>query len=315
MTAQTHPHDSADHDLLALPVRVTWLGETPMLEWRRLGLSAARGAMFEDAVKGARITRLEPLDGLDEAAGPGPLAGAIHHTWRCGSTLLCAQFNAVPRTIALSEPYLFSNLLVGREQPPALAAARIRKLAGALGGALAGVADRVVIKWPGLLAQHAAALEAALPEVRGIFMHRDPAAVVASLVRQPLGPVLGLARRYLGDLPPGIDPDGLLGTAHLIAASCRGAARARHLRRCCYAQLPQAAWTGIAPWFGIPLAEQAQAAMAEAALWHSKRPPGARRFTGDPAWSFTQHDRAEVEAAIAVIDAGLTTVKASLTPL
>lgn len=315
MIQPTIPPDPGTDILLDLPVRVIWFGDRPLVEWRRLALAAIRGPLFEAAVAGASLVKLEPLDALDPDIGPGPISGAIQHTWRCGSTLLCAQFNALSRTVALSEPYLFSNLLVGRTQPPELAQRRIRQLAGALGTALRPVADQVVIKWPGLLAQHRAELEAALPEVQSIFLYRDPLAVVGSLMRRPLGFAFDLPRSYFGALPSGTDPDSLLGAAHLIAATCRAVAESPMLRRCDYADLPAATAAQIAPWFGIALDERNRAALAEAARWHSKQPPGVSRFTSDPAMPAGLEVTARAEQAAAIIAPALDLVRARLEPL
>jgi hypothetical protein len=315
LSQPTTPPDPASNILLELPVRVTWFGDRPLVEWRRVSLAAIRGPLFEVAVAGAPLAKLAPLDELDASVGPGPIKGAIHHTWRCGSTLICAQFNAAARTLALSEPYLFSNLLVGHAQPPELAQRRIRQLAGALGTALRPVADHVVIKWPGLLAQHRAELEAALPEVQGIFLHRDPLAVVASLIRRPLGSAFDLPRSYFGALPSGVEPDSLLGAVHLIAATCRAVAASSVLRRCDYAALPAATATQIAPWFGIALDERDRAALAEAAQWHSKHPPGTSRFTADPVLPDGPEVTAQAEQAAAIIAPALDLVRTRLDPL
>ncbi|HEX4847831.1 MAG TPA: hypothetical protein VFV30_06780 [Novosphingobium sp.] len=274
------PTESAS--ALELPGRVVWFGNQPVLEWRRLDLADALGPRFYESALKAPVVRIQALDTIPEE-GLERVAGLILHAWRCGSTLLCALFNTAPRTVALSEPSCFSDLLVGIEQEPALAAARIRKLAACFGHALAGVADRVVIKLPGLLAQHAEEIEDALPEVPVIFLHREAGAVVQSLLREPIGNLSAAPARYRGSMPASAAPESLLFTASIIAENTRAIAKTRRVHCCDYRHLPALTWQGIAGHFGLALSEADCQRMAEAAQWHSKFRPGVRRFTGDAA--------------------------------
>lgn len=302
-----------DVETIAMPVRVTWLGDLPLVEWRAVGLTEARGPRFYEAAERAAVLRIAPLDEAPDPAGPIAISGTIQHIWRCGSTLLCAQFNAVPGCLALSEPFVFSNLLVGRVQDRELARIRIRKLAGLLAGAVQDFADHLVIKWPGLIGQHAAQLEQALPEVPGIFLHRRPRDVLASMLREPLGEALGLPQSYFGAMPAAADRDSLLGAAYLIAGTCAEVAAATRLRHCNYERLPAATAERIAPWFGITLDPSGHDAMAASAQWHSKHPRGTRAFSGDlPP---LVDDRTLIADAEAVIEPALARTLAALQPV
>lgn len=308
-----------DHAVtLTVPAAVIWNGSSPVVEFREISMTALDAPFWEQTLAKGRIVAVRPLDTLPLPDGPLALVGAVHHIWRCGSTLVCRQFSALADCYALSEPYVFSNLIVGHPQPVEVLEARVRRLLGALQQALAPVATRLVIKWPGLLAQHARELAEALPEVPMVFLHRDPVEVLASIKREPLGTIRNLSAEYLGGANRQLadeSPDTPEILAHMIAHNCRHAAAAPRLRHCDYNRLPLATPDAIAPFFGMALGADDRRAMRETANWHSKAGRGGAPFTSDSDLNQRAADSELRRLAEEVIAPALAEVRAKLEPV
>lgn len=236
---------SAEESLI-VPARVLWLGETPLVEMRRISGAALAQAFWDDIVAKAPIVTVLPLDAQTLPEGRVPLRGAIFHTYRCGSTLLCRQMSALPGVYAAAEPSFLSQLVFGGHNDPQALRDRILKLVALLSGGL-GVPD-IVIKWPGLLADRAGALVAALPDVPMLFLHRDPVEVLASIERAPLGNIVAALETVGLSMPSG-ETGETASAAVVIAHLCRCVAAVPPLRRMDYARLDPAR---VARHFGLP---------------------------------------------------------------
>jgi hypothetical protein len=302
--------------VFCLPVAVVWADDVPMVEYRWFPQKHLSRWFIEPAVARAKVARIMPLDSLPLPSGPLSLRGYIHHIWRCGSSLLCRQLETFPRTVALGEPYFLADLLSKPGQSPSLVAERIRKLIGAVCTALEPIADRVIIKWPSHLSQHAAEIAAALPEVPGLFLHRAPVEVLASMERNPLGLFDKLPDSYRGRLAVGRGAtNSFAAVASVIAANCDAAAAVKTLRHVDYARLPMATVTDIAPYFGFTVDAAAATAMIAAAVPHSKDNSRQRTFSSD---SQSKRDEASAEAhmlAAEVIAPALNRLIATLPPI
>jgi hypothetical protein len=264
---------------IEVPTSVVWAGLNPLVEYRRIDANQLRGRHFFELAAEGKITRVVPLDQLPDD-GPSAMIGSIHHMWRCGSTLLCRQLSVLPRVIALSEPYLFSNLLIGHPQPADLLHRRLRQLATTLSEALRPLADRIVIKWPGLLAQHAGELAAAFPAMRSVFLHRDPIEVLASIEQRPLGPTLSLPSRYFG-AKSFVDPDSLAAVASLLECNISAMRGRSEVKSCNYTRLTGDGTLAVANWLNLPFADDSTAQIAEITRWDAKRSPHSQQFSDD----------------------------------
>ena len=266
---------------LTVPAEIVWHGDTPLVTFSTIAAADLDLPFLSDALARGRVSHFTPLDRLDRDDGELQLAGGIHHLTRCGSTLVRRQFDALPRVIALSEPFVFQHLLEGPMAPPETTHRRLRQLLAAWRDALAPIADRLVVKWPSLVAQHAATLAAALPDVPMIFLHRNATEILASIAADPLGGLQNLREHHLGQPLPA---DEIEAWATMLARTCRIAAGTPNMRTLDYAALPAASWTHVAPYFGLRADETA---MASVATTHSKHrrpfaPDGpARRATTD----------------------------------
>lgn len=114
-----------------------------------------------------------------------PPAAFIFHCGRCGSTLLARLFAADPANRVCIEPEELRNFLQkarGRLQQPEVAR-EFWALVLALGAQPAVEERRLIVKFHSLAVFHARDIRRIFPDVPFIFLLRDPAEVVASLVR------------------------------------------------------------------------------------------------------------------------------------
>lgn len=236
---------------------------------------------------------------------------------RCGSTALLRQFHALERVFGLSEPFVFLKLLNKASADPELAPARVRRLVSLFRDGLAPIADRMVIKWPTLLCRSAAVLAEALPEAPMVFIHREPEEVLASIEARPLGKVSDLpAELFAGPDDKSISAEpahGLGAVSRMLAANCRWIAQTSSVRRLDYAQMSDAAWLDVAPYFGFVLSAADRAAMEAEAARDAKNRDGT--FVPD---SLDKRRDASPEArrlAADVLLPALAEVKAKLSPV
>ncbi len=261
-------------------MRIVWVGAVPLVAMGRIDLRLMNGAFwYDDVSRHAVVEQLVPLDSIAIDIDALGLIGAVHHMTRCGSTLIMRQISAVPGLFGVSEPIVFQQLLDGPAAEPALTRRRIRTMVALHRDALRGRADRFAIKWMATMAHHAAALAHALPEVPMLFLHRDPAAVMRSIIREPLGePARGGSAKLAPSLRlAGLAPDVTIDDpverlAHLVAGSCIAAAQTGGMVRLDYADLPDATPDAIFPYFGLSVSDADRAAVRDAARGHSKRP-------------------------------------------
>lgn len=270
---------------MIVPTAIVWRGDTPLMTMAKIAGDRLCQPFWADTLVGARTIGFEPLDDFMPATPALGVAGMIFHIGRCGSTLLCRQFEALPRTVALSEPFVFQQLLDGPVSPADVTRRRVRRLLAAHWQGLRGACDRLIVKWPALLSQHARAIMEALPEVPALFLHRDPRMVLVAVADDPIAANGAVCPRHLAlspsSAPTAMPSDPLEISARLIAAAYAGAIDAPGLRTVDYADLPSAAWQMIAGHFGIALSPSDADAMLRVAGYHSKDPARTRRFVPD----------------------------------
>ena len=270
---------------LVVPTSLTWRGDDPIVTFGEAPREALALPFWAQTVAAARPVGIASLDSLAPKADQARIAGFIFHMTRCGSTLAARQFSALPRTYAVSEPFAFQHLLERPDTDADRRARRLRTLLGAHAEALSPAADVLVIKWSSLMGLYAAEIERALPATPGVFLHRAPAEVLASIAAAPLGGRRHLRPEHLGRHRPAdlaaCPPLEL--SARAIANICDQVALAASIRSVSYVDLPQASWQALAPAFGICVGDAERAAMARAAEPHAKDPTRTGRFAGD-AW-------------------------------
>lgn len=295
-----------------LPSKVIWQGDRPLVELRRVLPEQLTLPFWDDIVGQGQVVGFRSLDSSPIPTGV-PLSGGIFHTYRCGSTLLCRQLSALPRTFALAEPNCVSQLITGAEQDTVLLRARLLKLFGLVRQGLGPRGERLVIKWLGHLADRSAEITAALPEVPMLFVHRDPVEVLASIERRPLGNMQGVPEHLRA---PGAAGDArsqdLQKVAAMLAGMCRAVAKTGGIPRLDYTDLSEPTMALLLGYFGLTADEAGLAAMRTAGRWYSKTAAGAVAFSDDSAAKQIESSALARDLARAIVAPALREVATSL---
>jgi len=271
------------------PIRIDLSGAAPVVDWADLSEERFVEPFFEQTVarwaSGPRArplvrTGLEALIILDNEPSLEP-AGMIFHLSRCGSTLVSRLLGTLPGAVVLAEP-LPLNALLGLEPGRVSEATLIRLvrlLVRALGRRRHGDERHLVLKCTSWNIRRRSVLAAAFPETPWVWVQREPAHVLASVLATPpswlgLGVTPPRSARLFG-LDPVAVPAGArvefaaraLG-AMLDAAATDPAARLS----IDYADLPAAVWQRVAPHFGIEADSAVIQRMTEESRLYSKDP-------------------------------------------
>lgn len=299
------------------PVRIDFSGPSPAVYWADLtsqrfvepflDQTVARWASGPSARPPVR-TGLDALEALDGEPSLEP-TGIIFHLSRCGSTVVSRLLGTLPGVLVLAEPAPLNTLLgLDADQiDDASLVALLRLVVRALGRCRHGDERRLVLKCSSWNIRRRAILADAFPETPWVWVQRDPAQVLASLLAKPPG-WLGLGsppqraiRRF------GLDPAAVPAmTQPEFAARALGAmleaAATDPARRLCidHADLPGAVWQRVAPHFELETDAAAIARMTAASRLYAKDPE-PRIFTGDAQRPLTDEMR---DAAARFADTG-----------
>lgn len=205
---------------------------------------------------------------------PGSLRvpdGFVFHMSRCGSTLVARMLAALPDSYAINEASPIDALLhASAGAPEDVRVAALRTMVGALGGRpsrrwFVKLSARPVLELP--------LFRLAFPEVPWVFIHRDPAAVIAShmAMRGPeLDPLLTPSSLYGIEDGRAIPDENYCATA--LARLCEAALDAEGGRHVDHADLPEAFFSTILPHFGIDPDEAPREKLEDITRRHAKRP-------------------------------------------
>lgn len=277
------------------PVRLDFSAAIPAVFWADLtgvrfdepffDRTVARWAATADA-RSLVKTGFDALVALDSEASLEP-AGIVFHLSRCGSTLVSRLLGTLPGVVVLNEPAPLNHLLgLGAQRlggNELVAAARV--LVRALGRRRHDDERRLVLKCSSWNIRRREILAAAFADTPWVWVQRDPARVLASLLARPpgwLGPQARRAARRFG-----IDEAAVPAmtraeyAARALGAMLESAAADPAGRLCIdYADLPSAVWLSVARHFGFDVDASAVALMAEEARFDAKSLE-PRIFTGD----------------------------------
>jgi hypothetical protein len=227
-------------------------------------------------------TDLDALAPFDDCPECDP-ALLIFHLSRCGSTVLSRLLATLPQVVVVAEPAPLNALLSGLASGlhPVQGVLLLRRLVRALHRE-----RHCVLKLSSWNVRRAALFRQAFPRVPAVWLQREPAAVMASLLASPAG-WLALRRRpkeaeaLFGPAAGAACDDSVRFAAHALAAMLGAAAVLAPDLVVDYRDLPDAAWGRVAPLFGVsPAAEDVQRMRREARYYAKDR--GQRAFTGDP---------------------------------
>ncbi len=279
------------------PIRFDFSGPAPTVDWADLSAERFVEPFFDQTVArwatGPQAqplvrTGLDALLALDDQPSLDP-SGMVFHFSRCGSTVVSRLLATVPGVVVIAEPSPL-NALLGLDPQRvdgAVLVQIVRKLVRALGRRRYGDERQLVLKCTSWNIRRQEILSAAFPDTPWVWVQRDPASVVASLLATPPG--------WLGhQVPPPqtarlfeIDPATVSTmTRGEFAARALGAmlfsAAAGPARRVCvdHAELPTAVWQRVAPHFGIGIDAAVIERMTEQSRFYSKATE-AQHFSGD----------------------------------
>jgi hypothetical protein len=281
------------------PIRLNFSGPVPTVDWADLSAERFAEPFFDQTVarwaSGPRPrsvvrTGLEALITLDSEPSLEP-AGMIFHLSRCGSTLVSRLLGTLPGVVVVAEPAPLNALLgLGPDLVDEDALVRVvRLLVRALGRCRHGDERQLVLKCTSWNIRRRAVLAAAFPETPWIWVQRDPARVLASLLAKPPGWLRlqaapqGAARGF------GLDPAAVPAmsraefAARLLGAMLEAAAADPAQRLSIdHADLPAAVWQRVAPHFGLVADPAAIERMIEESRLYAKD-LAPRVFAGDAA--------------------------------
>jgi hypothetical protein len=271
------------------PIRFDFSGPAPTVDWADLSTERFVEPFFDQTLarwatgphaRPLVRTGLDALVALDDEPSLEP-AGMIFHLSRCGSTLASRLLGTLPGVVVLAEPAPL-NALLGLEPDrvdEATLAGFVRLLVRALGRCRHGDDRHLVLKCTSWNIRRRAVLAAAFPDTPWIWVQRDPAQVVASLVANPPG---WLGRQTASPRAArlfGLDPAAVPAmtraefTARALGAMLESAATDPGQRLCIdHADLPAAIWQRVAPHFGLEIDTAAIERMTDQSRFYSKDP-------------------------------------------
>jgi len=279
------------------PVRLDFSGPAPTVDWADLSDERFVDPFFDQTVtRWASGPRARPLvrtgfgalAALDSEPSLEP-AGMIFHLSRCGSTLVSRLLGTLHGVIAVAEPSPL-NALLGLDPDrvdEAWLIQSVRLLVRALGRRRHGDERRLVLKCTSWNIRRRAILAAAFPGTPWIWVQRDPARVIASLLAKPPGWLRLQAGQQWAARRFGVDPEAVSAmaqpefAARALGAMLKAAATDRAGRICIdHADLPDAVWQRVAPHFGLEADPAAIERMIEEARFYTKD-VAPRVFAGD----------------------------------
>jgi hypothetical protein len=269
------------------PVRLDFSGATPAIDWADLSAQHFVDPFFDQTVArwssgpGARplvTTGLDALFALDSEPSLEP-AGIIFHLSRCGSTLVSRLLGTLPGVVVVAEPAPL-NALLGLDPDRVDAATLVRLVrlvVRALGRRRHDDDRRLVIKCTSWNVRRRAVLAAAFPDTPWLWVQRDPARVLASLLANPPGWLRIQTKPDHAARSFGLDPAAVATmtrpefAAQVLGAMLESAAADSAGRLCVdHAELPAAVWQRVAPHFGLEADAAAIDRMAAESRFYAK---------------------------------------------
>jgi hypothetical protein len=265
------------------PIALDLDAATPSVDWADFGERRFSEPFFDQTVSAWAAldappvvrTGLEALVALDAAPSLDP-AGLIFHLPRSGSTLLARLLRQIAGCVVLSEPAPVNSVLTADSLDDATRAQLLRLVIRALGRRRFDDERHLVVKLSSWNVRRLALFVRAFPETPAVWLQRDPAAALMSMLGRAsdwFARADGIAAAgRLFDLAPeavaGLDRAAF--HAHALAQLLSAVDAAPSVATLDYTDLPEAAWSVVAPRFGLPVDGAEIARMQAEARYESK---------------------------------------------
>jgi hypothetical protein len=245
---------TADELATWTPVALDLDASTPWIEWGEFGSRRFAEPFFDETISlwaagdpPPRLVRtpLDALVALDQAPSLAP-SGMIFHPSRCGSTLLTRLLRQMPGCVVVAESGLLNSLLLAAPElvDDDTRVQLLRLLIRALGRRRIGDERHYVVKLSGWNVRFLSLFRRAFPAAPFLWLQRRPADVMMSLLTER---PYWLPEKTASIVEPAET------CALVLEALFNEALRARSDLGLTtdYADLPDAAWTSVAPFFGM----------------------------------------------------------------
>jgi hypothetical protein len=251
-----------------VPLALNLTDATPSIDWGDFGSRRFSEPMLQDTITrwateepSAPVVRtdLGVLLALDQAPSLDP-SGLIFHSSRCGSTLLARSLRQIPGCVVVSEPDIVNSLLLA--DPARIddktRVQMLRLLLRALGRRRFGDERHYVVKLSSWNVCKLDLFRQAFPDSAMIWLQRRPAEVLRSLLANSpawlqwrdkpdaAAAIFAIAGAELPALEPAAFYARALASIWQAAQTAPGA-----MATIDYAELPAAAWSMVAPRFGM----------------------------------------------------------------
>jgi hypothetical protein len=267
------------------PFRIGMDDGCTVVDWCDLRCAASEEPFFDQTVArhlsdGRRQIVRTSLQALSALPLPAPPAGFIFHMSRCGSTLL-ARLLGMLEDVSVTVEASPINAFLGASNLRMEEAELVELLPWLIGRL--GRSPHHIVKFSSWNVRRLAVLTKAFPGVPWIFLYRDPPETLASIVENPPQWMRHRSDPQIGALF-GAEGDAGVGdaefAARILSGYCRNVLEHRQSsgRLVNYSQLPEAAWTIVAPWFGLTCGPRDIARMRADAGFYAKERDGVRRF-------------------------------------
>lgn len=264
------------------------------VDWIFLGRERFIEPFFEDTMQillhepfNLAFRHQTPIDFLGEiyekSRGVAP-KGFIFHVSRCGSTLVSQMLASLEKNIVISEASVIDKI-VRANASDEQKAVWLRWIVNALAQKRFGTEENFFVKFDSWGVLDLPLIEKAFPEVRWIFMYRNPIEVIVSNLRQPGAQMIpGAVEKIF----PQMNLFEILQFsieerfARTIAAFCQSAienANSKPGKFINYNQLPDAVTADICEHFGVPFSAKEIETMRNSSKFNAKTPQ--QKFSPD----------------------------------
>lgn len=251
------------------PIRLYWQQSSAMVDWCYRGERPYSDPFFDQTIEACLrhpfnmlFRHQTPVEALRQCyeARPGlPPSGFIFHLSRCGSTLVSQMLSSLTQNVVIAEAPPIDSVLRARSHNVSdeTRACWLRWMISALGQRQTGEERNLFIKFDSWSILDLKNIKQAFPDVRWIFLYRNPVEVMVSQFRRRGAHLVPgvLDAEILGmDYPSVLQMQPEEYCARVLAAVCDAALRHHDSSSAMlinYSQLPGVVWSSLLDFFHV----------------------------------------------------------------